>query len=82
MVDVFDDDAFAEGVESVVQRLALAAPLAIRGMKANFIDAEQMGFGDYIEVETRRHQQITASEDTTEAFRAFVEKRTPVFRGR
>lgn len=82
VIDVFDDDRFAEGVEGVVARLATAAPLAIRGMKANFLDGERLGLADYIEAETARHMAITASRDTREAFAAFVEKRTPHFEGR
>lgn len=82
VIDVFDDDRFTDEVDRVVQRLAAAAPLAIRGMKANFLDGERLGLGEYVEAETRRHQQITSSEDTKEAFAAFVAKRAPVFRGR
>jgi 2-(1,2-epoxy-1,2-dihydrophenyl)acetyl-CoA isomerase len=82
VVDVFDDDRFVDEVEAVVARLAGAAPLAIRGMKANFVDGEQLTMGEYVAVETERHIRIAASRDTTEAFKAFVEKRTPTFEGR
>jgi 2-(1,2-epoxy-1,2-dihydrophenyl)acetyl-CoA isomerase len=82
VVDVFDDERFREQVELVVERLAGAAPLAIRGMKANFLAGETMTLGDYIRTESQRHLEISASRDTAEAFRAFVDKRTPVFEGR
>ncbi|MGF1596843.1 MAG: enoyl-CoA hydratase-related protein [Acidimicrobiales bacterium] len=82
VVDVFDDDAFTDGIEAVVARLAAAAPLAIRGMKANFLDGETLSLADYVAVETQRHVQIAASRDTAEAFRAFVDKRKPHFEGR
>lgn len=77
-----DDASFAEEVETIVQQLGSAAPLAIKGMKQNFLAGEHLGLGEYIEVETERHQRVMASEDTTEAFAAFLEKRTPNFKGR
>jgi len=79
---VFPDDRFRAEVDLVASRLAGAAPLALAGMKQNFLDGERLPLADYIDVETARHQSITASEDTTEAFAAFVEKRTPLFKGR
>jgi 2-(1,2-epoxy-1,2-dihydrophenyl)acetyl-CoA isomerase len=79
---VHDDGAFETGWRALVDRLAASAPLALQGMKQNYLDAERMTFGDYISVETERHGRITASADTTEAFLAFVEKRAPVFEGR
>ncbi len=79
---VFDDDEFDKEVEIIAARLSGAAPLALAGMKQNFLDGETLSLGDYIDVETARHTSITASEDTVEAFAAFVEKRTPVFKGR
>ena len=75
-------DAFETDVAALAERLGRAAPLAIRGMKANFVAAEKMNFGDYIALESEKHGRIFASEDTKEAFRAFVEKRAPQFKGR
>lgn len=78
----FDDDVFRDEVRSRAQRLAAAAPLARRGMKAHYVAAEAMGFGDFVALETRAHGTITASADCKEAFSAFVEKRPPRFQGK
>ena len=61
---------------------AAAAPLARRGMKAHYVAAESMGFGEFVALETAAHGTITASADCKEAFSAFVEKRTPRFQGK
>lgn len=79
---VFDDAVFRTEIQSIMERLAASAPLAIGDMKKNFVDAERMGLREYIELETERHQRVGASEDTQEAFKAFVEKRAPQFKGR
>lgn len=73
---------FEADVAALTARLARAAPLAIKGMKANFVAAEKMGFADYIALESEKHNRIFQSEDTREAFRAFVDKRAPAFKGR
>lgn len=79
---VFEPDAFEAEVQALAARLAAAAPLALTAMKANFLAAERMGFSDYIALESEKHSRLFQSEDTTEAFRAFVQKRAPVFKGR
>lgn len=73
---------FEADLAALTARLAAAAPLALASMKANFVAAEKMGFADYIALESEKHVRLFQTEDTTEAFRAFVEKRPPVFRGR
>jgi 2-(1,2-epoxy-1,2-dihydrophenyl)acetyl-CoA isomerase len=78
----FADDAFRGEIESIMQRLANSAPLAIGEKKKNFVNAENLPLRDYIELETERHSRVGASADTKEAFLAFVEKRKPNFQGR
>jgi len=73
---------FEAELAAVVDRIAGAAPIALKSMKANFVDAERLNLTDFIEVETRRHGEAGASADSKEAFKAFVEKRKPVFQGR
>ena len=82
VLKTFPEQTFRSEVAAVARRLAGSAPLAIGEMKKNFINAENMPLRDYIEVETERHTRTGASNDSREAFRAFVEKREPVFEGR
>lgn len=79
---VFDDGIFRSEIETIVAEIAGQAPLAIGEMKRNFVNAETMVLRDYIDLETDRHGRTGASEDSREAFKAFVEKRKPVFKGR
>jgi 2-(1,2-epoxy-1,2-dihydrophenyl)acetyl-CoA isomerase len=79
---VFPDERFRTEVQSAAERLAAAAPIALRTLKANFVDAERMDFEGYVSLESERHLRMFATEDTREAFAAKVEKRTPRFRGR
>ena len=79
---VFDDSVFRSEVDTIVDEIAGQAPLAIGEMKRNFVNAETMGLKEYIDLETDRHARTGASEDSREAFKAFVEKRKPVFKGR
>jgi len=79
---VFAADVFATEVDAIVDRLAKSAPLAIGEMKKNFISGENMSLRDYIDLETERHSRTGASEDSREAFKAFVDKREAVFKGR
>jgi 2-(1,2-epoxy-1,2-dihydrophenyl)acetyl-CoA isomerase len=82
VIDIFEAAEFRSKVDAIAARLGGAAPLAIAGMKQNFLAAEELGFSDYIDVESERHIRVMASEDTTEAFSAFLEKRKPLFKGR
>jgi len=79
---VTPEAAFEAELDALVDRLANSSPLALKGMKANFVEAERMGLADFIASETSRHTACGRSEDSREAFRAFVEKRKPVFQGR
>lgn len=78
---VFPDDTFHEETEAIVARLAASSPAALWGLKASYVTAERTTFADFIDLEAERHLRIAASEDTAEAFKAFMEKRPPRFGG-
>jgi 2-(1,2-epoxy-1,2-dihydrophenyl)acetyl-CoA isomerase len=79
---VFPDDTFRQEVGAIVNRIAEAAPIALRTMKAHFVEAERMDFASYIELESAHHLPMFSTHDTREAFAAKVEKRKPRFIGR
>ena len=79
---VIPEAEFDAEIASIAKRLASAAPLALRAMKANFLAAERMGFADYIDLESRVHVDLFKTDDTREAFRAKAEKRAPLYKGR
>lgn len=75
-------DSFEADVAALVARLERAAPVALKTLKGNFIAAERMSLSDHITFEAERHERVFLTEDTKEAFRAFVQKRPPAFQGR
>jgi 2-(1,2-epoxy-1,2-dihydrophenyl)acetyl-CoA isomerase len=77
---VFADDTFRDETDALVGALLEKSPTALLGLKHNYLAAERMPLGDFVGYEAARHLEIAASADTAEAFRAFVEKRKPVFR--
>jgi 2-(1,2-epoxy-1,2-dihydrophenyl)acetyl-CoA isomerase len=79
---VVDDGDLRNEVDLLVGRLSAAAPLALRALKMNFVDAEHMDFSSFVGVETERHTRMFTTQDTREAFAAKVEKRAPRFQGR
>ena len=79
---LYAEAEFEAGVDEIATRLVNTAPIALRSMKANFLDAERLPLRDFIDLETQRHIASGRTEDSREAFQAFVEKRTPVFNGR
>lgn len=76
---VFPDESFREDAEAVLDRLLASSPTALVALKAHYVAAERMTLTDFVDHEAERHLRIAASEDTAEAFRAFVEKRPPSF---
>lgn len=79
---VFPEDRFRDEVDAIVKRLADSAPIALRTLKANFVDSERMDFAGYVALESERHIRMFETEDTREAFAAKAEKRKPHFKGR
>jgi 2-(1,2-epoxy-1,2-dihydrophenyl)acetyl-CoA isomerase len=76
---VFSDESFRDDTENVLATLLKKSPSALRGLKENYVAAERMTLADFVDYEAERHLRIAASDDTAEAFRAFLEKREPKF---
>jgi 2-(1,2-epoxy-1,2-dihydrophenyl)acetyl-CoA isomerase len=79
---VVDDEALMDEVHALTQRLAAAAPITLRTLKANFVDAERMDLAGFVALETERHLRLFTTRDTREAFAPKAEKRPPRFEGR
>jgi 2-(1,2-epoxy-1,2-dihydrophenyl)acetyl-CoA isomerase len=80
--EVVPDGELMAHVAGVACTLASAAPLALRAIKANMIDAERLSLSAHLDVEAERHSVLCESADAREAAAAFLEKRRPVFVGR
>jgi 2-(1,2-epoxy-1,2-dihydrophenyl)acetyl-CoA isomerase len=80
--EVIADERFEDHVLAVTGRLAASAPLALKCMKQNLIDAENMSLSSYLDAECERYLYTGTSEDSIEAANAYLEKRPPVFTGR
>lgn len=76
---VFPDESFRRDTDDLLTTLLEKSPTALRGLKENYVAAERMTLADFVDYEAGRHLRIAASDDTAEAFRAFVEKRKPRF---
>jgi 2-(1,2-epoxy-1,2-dihydrophenyl)acetyl-CoA isomerase len=79
---VVADDKLAETTHAFALRLAQGPRIALRLMKQNFNLAESGTLSELLDIEARNQIATGRTEDHREAARAFVEKRTPSFRGR
>jgi len=69
-------------VRGVARKLADSAPIALREIKRNLNDALRLSFSEALDREADRHSRCGTTEDNTEAAKAFLEKRKPLFKGR
>ncbi len=77
---VFPGESFRDDTEELLATLLKKSPTALVGLKENYVAAERMTLADFVDHEAERHLRIAASDDTAEAFKAYLEKREPRFR--
>ncbi|MDP6343577.1 MAG: enoyl-CoA hydratase [Alphaproteobacteria bacterium] len=75
-------DELLPQVRNIAQRLADSAPIALRRIKQNLNDATRLSMAEALDREADRHSRCGTTQDNTEAAKAFLEKRKPVFQGR
>ena len=82
VTDVYPASNFMDEVMSVANGLAQAPPLALKRIKANLNDADQIiNFSTALDSEAERHARSGFHPDAAEAGKAFLEKRKPRFAG-
>ena len=79
---VVADGALRDETYALARRLANGPRVALRYMKRNFNAAENGTLPECLNLEAWHHTRTGETEDHKEAAKAFVDKRTPVFKGR
>ena len=79
---VVPDARLEEETMALASRIAAGPRIALRYMKRNMNAAESGTLRDSLDLEAWHHSRTGMTEDHREAARAFVDKRTPVFKGR
>ena len=79
---VFSTQEFEEKSRQFIRKIADGAPIAISYMKKNLNMALNGRLSDVLDLEAHHMTRTFDTEDHKLSAKAFVEKRTPVFRGR
>ena len=79
---VWPNDLFETELLALADRLAAAPPIALAGMKGNFIAAERTDLRSFMALEAERHVRVLQTADHAEALKAWSEKRPGQFTGR
>ena len=79
---LFTDDLFPEEFENIVRQVAANAPLALRQAKKAIESSYMDWLLDGLEHELTLYRPLIGTEDRTEALKAFMEKRKPVWKSK
>jgi enoyl-CoA hydratase len=77
-----DKEALLKGAEDLAAEIAEMAPLAVQGVKEVLNFCRGKSIADGLEYVAARSAMILPSEDLAETMTGFMEKRTPVYKGK
>ncbi|MCI1192181.1 2-(1,2-epoxy-1,2-dihydrophenyl)acetyl-CoA isomerase PaaG [Calidifontimicrobium sp. SYSU G02091] len=77
-----DDDAFADTVKALAQRLAAMPTKALADTRRAIDTAAQLSYADALRLEADLQRELGRAHDYREGVAAFLEKRKPTFRDR
>ena len=72
---------FQKAVHILALELAAQAPLALKRIKQNLVDADSTTFSEHLDIEAERHAKCGFHPDAAEAGNAFMKKRKGNFQG-
>lgn len=82
VTEVVEDGAALEAALKMASRIAVRAPLAMRQAKASICASFDLPLTAHFAMERQAFAALFGSEDKQEGVAAFVEKRSPVWKGR
>ena len=80
--EIFDDEALLDGAIALAARIATLPPLSIESIKEAIDLGGDAPLQTALAMERKSFQLLFAAEDREEGIGAFMERRTPEFRGR
>ena len=79
---VFKSEKLMEEVTEIAEKISTKGPLAIKAIKNAVKDGMHLSTDAAMEIELREYATVAHSEDADSGMHAFIEKKTPIFKGR